>query len=233
MNYLKYLFAVSLLSFIALPATGYASSIEKPKKLVFSMITGAPEQRNVGKLLKKAYANIGIPIEFMELPGRRALEFSNSGKTDGEIFRIGSVVKKFVNLHRIETPVMSFRGFAYSTKNLKIDLWGDLKPYRVGIIRGNVWAEKNVEGRVIKRFDDLEQLVERLLMGGVDIIIESQRSTEEELKRISPETRIYRSKMLTEFSVYHYLNSKHKNLISLVETEIKKLLEKEKKFPSG
>lgn len=233
MNYFKYLFAVSLLSLIALPATGYASSVEKPKKLVFSMITGAPEQRNVGELLMKAYANIGIPIEFMELPGRRALEFSNSGKTDGEIFRIRSVVKKFVNLHRIETPVMSFRGFAYSTKYLKIDLWSDLKPYRVGIIRGNVWAEKNVEGRVIKRLDDLEQLVERLLMGGVDIIIESERSTEKELKRVSSETRIYRSKMLTEFKVYHYLNEKHQHLVERVNTEIKKIIGTENLEPNG
>ncbi len=193
--------------------------------MVFSIIASNPAQIRASEILKKAYGNLGISAEFINLPGRRALEYSNSGKVDGEVFRIKTINEKYQNLVRVRAPIMSFQGVAYATKPLHINRWQDLKPYRVGILRGIVWSERGTNGLKVARFDSNETLLDKLLSGGVDVIVTTYFSLDLEIQRRDLKIKIYGGQPLVTFDVYHFLHQKHIGLREKVDGEIRKLVE--------
>lgn len=195
-----------------------------PKSLVFSIIDTNLAQIEAAKTLKKAYGQLGVPVDFLPVPGRRALEFSNSGKTDGEVFRIKTITEKYRNLRIVPSPVMLFQGIAYSTQDISITSWKDMQSYRIGIIRGVVWSEKRTRGFKVARFDTNEDLFNKLLAGGVDVIVGTSFSIEREISDRDLDVKIFKSKPLMQFSVYHFLNKKHENLIEPVSREISKIV---------
>ncbi len=216
-----------LLSFLV--ATGQVSSVAVameafPKKLVFSLIEGTQTQIEAAKTLTKAYGNLGISVDYLTLPARRALEFSDSGQTDGEVFRIKTITNKYKNLRRIPTPIMFFQGMAYSLKDISIDNWRDMQPYRIGIIRGVVWSERGAKGLNVVRLDTNEALFDKLLAGGVDIVVGTSFSMEREIQKRDLNFEIYNSKPLMQFKVYHFLHVKHETLVEPVNREIRKIM---------
>jgi hypothetical protein len=59
--------------------------------LIISAVKGDPRITSIGEVLRKAYERLGITIKILALPGKRALEYVNDGKTDGEMVRIEGI----------------------------------------------------------------------------------------------------------------------------------------------
>lgn len=202
-----------------------------PSKLTFSIIENSDAQNAVKVRLLQVYKQLSVKVEFLNLPSYRALEFSNSGKTDGETFRIKSISKTYKNLVRVPTPIMSFEGFSYATQNLEIETWFDIKGLRIGIIQGIIWAEKPTKDYAVSRFNNNKDLLDKLLMGGIDVAVTTSFGMDEVTKNKVLKVKLYKGKPLMQFDVYHFLHKNYQYLIDNVDLELKKYFSGEI-FPS-
>ncbi len=174
-------------------------------------------------ILSKVYASLNVKVSFRPLPARRALKAATSGQTDGEVFRIKSIAAEYPDLVRIPTPLMTFTGYAFTINGEQIDQMDNLNDYRVGILRGIIWAERGVKSGNIVLVEDNAQLLEKLLKGGIDVAITSGYNFEWEIrKKENVRPLITRGKPLISFDVFHYLNKKYRNLAEDVDREIQK-----------
>ncbi len=87
--------------------------------------------------LQKAYSSLGIELEIVENTPSRALVESTSGKTDGEVIRIGSVGDRYPTLVRVDVPLLSVVAYGYTNRaDLKDKSLEDLKSLRQGMCAG-------------------------------------------------------------------------------------------------
>jgi polar amino acid transport system substrate-binding protein len=121
------------------------SHSEEP--LRFAQIVDTPDQVIGAEILKAAYKRLGIPIEIIQMPGRRALRESSEGRIDGEVHRIFSIGNDYPSLIRVPTPINYIEPTVFS-KNERFDITEcpDLKDYRIGIVRGVRHAEACTQG---------------------------------------------------------------------------------------
>ncbi|MCG8493307.1 MAG: transporter substrate-binding domain-containing protein, partial [Sneathiellales bacterium] len=197
-----------------------ASAQEKYSPLVFSKVIDNPTHISMVQIIRHIYDKLEIPVSFKALPGRRALQASASGETDGEALRVYEVGEIYKTLKRVPTPIVTFRGFAYTINGEVLNDWASLKNKRVGIIRGIVWAENNLKGPNIVLSDNVEQLIDKLLKGGIDVAVAVHFSVEHELSKRKDLPKVSRGEPLIEFKGYHYLNEKHEHLVPAVDKQI-------------
>ncbi|MEP4190804.1 MAG: hypothetical protein ABJN51_06985, partial [Sneathiella sp.] len=152
-----------------------------------------------------------------------ALQASVQGETDGEIFRIKNIESKYPNLHRTQVPLLTFRGFAYTKSGLKINRLDNLKDYRVGILRGIVWAEEGVKSPHIVPVESVDILLEKLLKGGIDVAVTIDFPFENEIRKKNVQSLMTRGSQLISFDVFHYLNKKYACLATDIDHHLKVL----------
>jgi len=199
---------------------------DKKTPLVFAKVIDNPTHVSSVKVIKRIYKNLDIPVSIKALPGRRALQASINGETDGEVLRIYEVGEIHKNLKRVPTPIVTFKGYAYTTNGEKLNGWASLSDKRVGIIRGIIWAENNLKGPNVVLSDNVEQLIDKLLKGGIDAAVAVHFSVDRELKKRKNLPNISRGEPLIEFKGYHYLNERHQHLIPAVDQQIKRMIDK-------
>ncbi|MEH6497202.1 MAG: transporter substrate-binding domain-containing protein [Pseudomonas marincola] len=207
---------------------GSAQSSAEPKKLTFSQINENQLQKSAADFLTVMYKRLGFEATFVQAPGRRALELSNSGKTDGEVYRIHSVNKIYKNLVRIPTPIISITNYAFTLDERHIvNSADDLKPMlRVGIVRGFIWAETLVKDREwVVYADSTADLADKLLKGSVDVILASGKSIQDEFSKLNSSRKVYKGDPISLMYVYHYLHKSRQDLVSDVDAEILKMIE--------
>ncbi|MDX1802274.1 MAG: hypothetical protein R3303_15185, partial [Marinobacter sp.] len=73
-------------------------------ELVFSSIEKTPITLLAERLLSRAYRELGYTIRLVFMPSRRALMVANSGRVDGELFRVAGVERAFPNLIAVPYP---------------------------------------------------------------------------------------------------------------------------------
>ena len=88
------------------------------------------------------YQALDMPIELIELPGRRSLKYANDGKTDAELCRIGQITKRYRNLVKISPALMSLDFIALTKSRWPaVTQLSDLDHARIGTSRGMMAAE--------------------------------------------------------------------------------------------
>ena len=160
----------------------------------------------------------------MYLPGKQALEKSNSGETDAELVRIEAVGRKFPNLLQVPEAIFDIRGVAFSWNDTmrfrsEQDLWGQ----RIGIVKGIQWAEKISEGQSPKLARNVHHLFELLANRQIDIALEAQLTGQPELKHFPNRGLVMLLESPIQFPVFHFLNKKHRNLIAPLAEQIRKM----------
>jgi polar amino acid transport system substrate-binding protein len=185
------------------------------------------------QLLKQAYQKLNIPISFIYLPGERSLTLSNSGKLDGEVARLAGIEKTYPNLIRVNVPLQTVILYAY-TKNPAITVSDSqsLKPYRIAYLRGVKSIEKQFSGFNLEAITTIQQAFTMLAHNRVDIVITGDAAgatgnlplAQMGIKKLMPP--VY------QFSIYHYLNKKHQELIPELETTLAEIVQ-ERLFKDG
>lgn len=206
--------------------SGAARAAEDRKTMTFSQVSGSPMQVKAALLITKIYSRFNIDTEYLLIPGRRSLEMSNAGKTDGELFRIWEVGVTYPNLLRVPTPIMGFRGYAYRLDGPAINSVDELtKDFRIGVQRGLVWSEKLVAGRkAVVRTKSMAELVRKLLKGSIDVALYTGVSLEAEFKKRNSQRQLVKGRPITVLKVYHYLHKKNAAMLDKVDAEIKRLI---------
>ena len=121
-------------------------------------------------VVEEAYRRAGIPVEFQGFSASEALRMSNSGEVDAELQRIDGISNTYEHLVKVPIPVNLIQGVAYSKKyRFPVRGWHSLRPYRLGIVRGIVFAEQQTAGMTRVLYDNYAELVEALRKDEVEV----------------------------------------------------------------
>ncbi|EPJ51079.1 MAG: hypothetical protein OFPI_18380 [Osedax symbiont Rs2] len=205
------------------------------KSIILSTFKKYPLSLTVSEIMKSAYKKIGLAVEIHYLPGKRALIYSNSGHSDGELFRIEGIENNYHNLIRIPVALIELETIAFARRNdIVIQGWPSLKPYKIGYLRGFKKAEKNTQGMKVHLADQMSSLFKLLVNGSVDLIVESRIGGGYSLAPYAHFGIRPIEPPIDKFKIYHYLHKSNKSLIPrLTETlqemktsgDVKKIVE--------
>lgn len=165
-------------------------------------------------ILKQAYADINQPVEFIELPVRRALDMLLNGQLDGNFYRIAEIAQQYPMLFRVDTPLNIAEVRVYRN-NPKIhpENWAQLQNLRVGYLRGTLMIERKL-GNSVKRVegatsDDIYKLLSR---GVVDLVlvVEPAQSPPSSTALAAKLERL--DVVLDSVPLYHYLAERHRDV---------------------
>lgn len=174
----------------------------------------SPVIDGLAQAMSEIYASLGVRMELVRMPGKRALLQASDGASDGELMRIALDEDAYPDLIRIPVPLTEIRvrAFGLDPALEQVDSWEALAPYRVGALRGMVLVEQNLGSRAIytNRFASLAGM---LTFGRVDAVVVPDVALQSALKMLKlTHIDFYQSKVLGRFRLYHYLHRRHAKL---------------------
>ncbi len=177
-------------------------------------------------ILTEAYSRIGQTVEFRCLPQLRDLEEVNTGKIDATMFRFPFVVKKYANLVQVPVPLLKLSYVAMSLKpGIRVNSWGDLNQYKVGILRGSISSvalaeQKGIEVHLVNHHNSAFKMLEE---GRLDVLVVDHTLGMLSAQALVKE-KVHTSKPLYEHYSYHYVNKKHEALVPALSVAFKEML---------
>ncbi len=178
-------------------------------------------------VLEEAYAQLDIKVSTHTFPAERSLSMSNAGQVDGEVNRIFGIEQKYANLVRIPVAINWIEGIAYTNKkNTPILDWESLRPYSIGIRIGTKFAEIGTNGMNVKAVTSNDQMFMMLDNFRVDVVISTRMEGMLTSRRLNLKNISALEPPLARFKLFHYLHTKHKNLVPRL-TRILKNMESE------
>jgi len=212
-----FVFCLSLLSF-----TAYSQ-----QPLIFAQINDTPDQVIGAEILKVAYQRLGIPIDILSVPGKRALIESSNGRLAGEVHRIYRVGEDYPTLVRVPTSINYIEPSVFSNnKVFSITGCKALKDYIIGRTRGVRHAEVCTQGMAhIKVYNDSRVLMENLKLNRVELAITAKINGIIQLTKLGQHSISVLTPPLKKMPVYHYLHDQHKDLIPKIDKIFRSMLE--------
>lgn len=215
-----------IISLLFLYNSAYVNAGEK---LVFTSVQDAYIQRISEAVLKEAYGRLNISFETSWQPAKRALKIVGSGLSDGEISRVSAIGKIYPELIKVSVPVNYLEGMVYSkNKNLIINGWESLEPYKIGVGRGIKFAEMGTNGMNVLKVNGFTSLFKMLEKNRVDVIVAPRVIGLYQIASSGIEGVIANEPPVIKLNQYHYLNKKHKKLALQLEKVLKGMQEEGK-----
>jgi len=183
--------------------------------LMFGKVEENFDQLVSAEILKVVYQKLDLPVEIIDMPGKRSLKESNEGHIDGEVTRITEVSSEYPNLIKVPTPINYIEPSVFSIKSLT-DISGcqSLKNYRIAIVRGLKHAELCTKKlSQVKVVNHLTKAFKLLEAERVDIVITSKINGLYLSNKLGLKTVKIASPSLSHLPVYHFVNKKHKALV--------------------
>lgn len=216
--------------------SGYSAEVSV-KKLRF--VASRPREHTMTRGLILAYTEVfrrlGIEFEFVDVPAKRASNYSNEGKVDGEISRVYDYNDKYSNLVRVDESNHSIRYFAFAIDpNISLDGWDSLArtDYRVDCRSGVYICQDNVS-RVVPsdRFTEVNtdhQAIKRLVARRADIFVENERTIlnyfdSKEFHTLSQMGPVYRVGIMGETTAHMFLHTKYAEIAPRIAEVIREM----------
>jgi polar amino acid transport system substrate-binding protein len=178
----------------------------------------------------RAFGKYDIKFSLRTYPSERALLTANSGKVDGDAYRVFDLYNKtggqYPNLVRVNFPYISIYFTAFvKDKDIKITGWEDLANYRVAVIRGNKTMEAQVNKFVPREkqsyINSYKQAFGMLLLDRVDIVVGKPIVGASYVKN----NNLYMTGKFQTQDIYMYLHKKHEQLIPKIEMVLREMNE--------
>ena len=203
------------------------SSTDTSKRLVLAVGVD-PEQPYLSKqvkFLKEVLETLDYELEVQQFQSALCLELSNSGQVDGEIWRIKGLDTEYQNLTRVPVAIWSHPELAFVKKDIELDGWQSLAPYRVAFRVGTKVVENNIQGIVKNQvpLGTIDEGFELLAKGEVDVVISdnivgSVLLESEKYKRSGIAQIV---KPLDTALLFTYLHKKHSDFVPLFAKAIR------------
>jgi polar amino acid transport system substrate-binding protein len=198
-----------------------------PQTLKLTRIGTGPELARLESALGKAYGQLGIQIEYVDMPGERAIVESNSGRADGETARVAGMEISYPALRFIDVPLYINTNsiFVYGTNNAVPESLNQLSQRkRVGIITGWKASEEATAGwKNVVRVNSYGAALKMLQLGRLDAFLGRGEDTLRALEKEKMSLSEFPNKIVLRFPLFHYLNEKHDDLIPAITRELRKL----------
>jgi polar amino acid transport system substrate-binding protein len=204
----------------------FSSSISQAETLTIRYPTKKDAFHDAASIiLKEAYQAIGIDVVYKPIPSARALLMSNSGKIDGELVRIAKINQTFRNLVRIPVSFISAEQMAWTVKdkNIIINGWNSLRPYRIGFHKGYKAAENGTKWMNVEVVSEAKQAFKMLNLGRIDVAIANKFTGLSIIKTFALDNIKMLDPPVQVEPLYHFLNKKHKALVPKVAMELLKM----------
>ena len=196
-----------------------ADSGKGTKTIEISAIVNEQTHAVAKAVLQEAYRRIGYHVKFDDLPGQRALEWANSGMTDGDVARIEGTERKYPNLIQVKTPVIYFQGVAF-VKDIdrKIETWSDLNGLRIGIVRGIRYAEIGTKGMAPLLAHDMRHLFTLLDLARIQVAVAVLDAGKIEIHRHFRDSGIHPVGLpLYSSPLYHFVHNRNRHLVKKLD----------------
>ena len=193
--------------------------------MVISAVDGSTSSLLCIPVVREAYKRIGYEIDITRFPGKAALEKSNAGEVDAELQRIDGISSKYPNLIQIHIPVNYLQGSAFATNAaFPVNGWYSLKPYRIGIVKGILFAQQGTEGMDVKAADSYQDLFLLLDRAEVDVIVVTRIKGLVAIRDQKVKGMKELEGLLEQMFLYHYVHKKNKALVPGLEKAFKQML---------
>lgn len=203
----------------------FCTSSYSQEPLKFARIVNTPDQVVGAKILEIGYKRLGIPIEFVEMPGKRALVESSKGNIDGEVHRIFDVGQDYPTLIQVPTPINFIEPTAFAKRvRFPVNACGDLGQHKIGIVRGVKHAEDCTRGmKNVQIVNNSRLLMQILHRDRVDVVVTARINGLLQIKELNLDSIYALSPPLSRKPVYHYLHEKHETMVPKIDQVFKKM----------
>ena len=200
---------------------GLANDLQATEKLVLSTPELTADTVVSEMILKEAYRRIGINVTIKKFPPERSLHEANNGKVDGEVQRIGSISEIYHNLRRVDPTINFLEGITFTANaDAVINSWPDLKPFRVGILRGIKFVEANTKGLKVYAAGNHREMFRMLNKGRFDVVVAPRFSANFFIRANKLESIRELPKPLVRLDLFHYLHKRHEALVPRVSATL-------------
>ena len=176
-------------------------------------------------VMTEAYAELGIAVEFHRYSASEALALSNAGKVDAELQRIDGINKHYLNLVKVPIPINIIQGAVFSKKyRFPVSGWHSLRPYRIGIVRGILFAEQQTIGMNRTVFDSYEALLTALNAETIDVGVMPRIGGLAAIQSLQQEGIYEMEGVLETLFLYHYVHADREGLVELLTPVLKSML---------
>jgi len=178
----------------------------------------------------RVFGKYNYAFSLKTYPSERALLTANSGRVDGDAYRVFDFQEKsegrYPNLVRVDVPYISIFFTAFVKDNdIRITGWEDMSNYRVAVIRGNKTMQARVNEFVPHEsqavVNSYEQAFDMLQVDRVDIVVGKPIVGVNYLE----EHNLYMTGEFQFQDIYIYLHKKHEQLIPQIEMELQQMKE--------
>ncbi|SDK59777.1 polar amino acid transport system substrate-binding protein [Maridesulfovibrio ferrireducens] len=219
MRYLAILIIFNLL--LAVPAANAEN-----KTLTFTTGDDRDDARTkaMKELLTTCFNRMNIKINIIPMPSERSLYNANAGTQDGNFLRTEGISKSYPNLIMVPEPFYVNTIVAFShNKNIKIDGWKSLLPYRVVWVKGWKNCDRELsKAKSVTRVRSEKALFLFLAKERADVGVFGLSTGSAMLKKLGI-TNVYPlSPAILLSNLYLYIHIKH---ISLIPQIVKTLQE--------
>ena len=171
--------------------------------------------------MTEVYRRADVEINVTPVPSKRGMAMVKAGQADGEISRVERYGNKRPYLHRLNPAINQLDTIAFvrNDRSDKVIKPGALSNLTGGVLRGIAHAKAAASpAQQVIEVDTIEQLVNMLDLGRIDLAIHSLNSFEIQLKKSGLSTIRAIEKPLASQSVHHYLRVEKAELIQKIET---------------
>lgn len=195
------------------------------EQLIFATVLDSQDNEMATAALEAAYQRLGIDISVSYLPAGEALQRANAGELDGEVQRIDGISRSYPNLVQVPIPINYIQGAVFS-KNPDLNLhgWYGLKPFRIGLVKGVLFAEKGTRGMQTRVTDTYAQLIDLLLTDQIDLMVVPYVNGLVSIREHPRGGELHLNGILETFLLYHYLHKKHEQLVPAITKVLKAML---------
>lgn len=213
-----------LLTCLFLLVSGTAQAADD--KVTIAAIEGLADVPAGEAVIREAYSRLGIDIEIQRFPPAEALRQSNGGEVSAELQRIDGISARYENLVQVPIPINLIQGVVFSRKyRFPVTGWHSLRPYRIGIVKGILFAEVNTFGMEVSVYDDYPELMDALDRDAVDVGI-MPRVEGLNLLRTRQGSEITEMEGILEtLFLYHYVHKSRSGLVEQLSTVLKNMLQ--------
>lgn len=177
-------------------------------------------------VLKRAYQELNQPIEFVELPVRRALTMLLDGTLDANVYRASALFSNYPQLVRVPTAInsVSIRGYVRKDSSLHIIQWSDTGSIVSAYLRGTRIIENKLPASsrrvAATTVDETFRMVARG-MADIAIVVEPTDSPAHPLAASDNLTRL--APVIDQLPLYHALSSRHRDLAMRLNVVLEKM----------
>ena len=176
-------------------------------------------------VVRKAYGRIGVEVEFRSYSAAEAIATSNSGVVSAELQRIDGISQDYENLVQVPIPINIIQSAAFSIKyRFPISGWHSLRPYRIGIVRGIVFAERPTMGMNVSVANGYDELILMLENDEVDVSVMPRIQGLQAIHSAGNTKIIEMDGVLETFFLYHYVHNSRLDLVESLTPVLKQML---------